>query len=204
MADKPQLIVLNEGVFRPAVLVDWRESQYIGFDFTGHTRLEDEVINPSDIQLVTSAQLRPRTVHDKIGFKEHRTLPREDYEQKMGFRFDVVQGIFSDAQSLAEKSGVPYFSVVTDFGNPIKTDLVEIMKSIDRPKIFMKLEGFTTSPSGYTLSKTRRPKSQFDNELIPYVSTIMTGKPTKTTTIIVPTVNLFTNAPGDRDFGYGS
>ena len=61
---KPQLIVLHEGVFRPAQLVPYSQMQDLSLGINGNVTLIGERISPHALTPVSSVYLGPRKLVD--------------------------------------------------------------------------------------------------------------------------------------------
>ena len=109
-----QLIVLREGVFRPATLVHPSQSHFMGIDLEQNLALGEEKIDPSSVQLVQSAVLGELRYSDS-----NESIQDKRY---FGWKSNDIYGILSDligkAAQLANRSGTPLFGL-TAFASPV-------------------------------------------------------------------------------------
>ncbi len=122
----PGLIVMVDGVFRPAGIADV-ERRYGSLDIRDWFELGDEQIDPETIEMTSAAYLGARKFLEWRGWdivgknSMLRNLVPREYEKSRAANINsVMSGIVHQAAELGARTGARYFGVITDTFSPQK------------------------------------------------------------------------------------
>ena len=129
MDDNPKLIIWKkeEGVFRPAKLK--MPENYLGYDLERNVELEEPVINPDLLNLVSSIYLGPINIFEEQSSRI--TSTKDLFERLRQFKHGIAYGIVELAKEVAKRQGVPYFGV-----NVVESPKDRTWKFTERENIF--------------------------------------------------------------------
>ena len=109
---EPQLIVLREGVFRPAALVEAEYFKGYDFNLARHVKPRGEVISPEELVQVQSAYLSERVFHPNVPITTN-LIPIEARNKDGFMARSLVERVIANGSTMAKAAGVPYFSIAS-------------------------------------------------------------------------------------------